>query len=355
MKHENWNCNMHVTAIIVLLIIIAILGFLLWKNYNNVFVDNNVTNNGSNTDNTNNWTNIKFLVIDDKRCNNCQTDMIISQLKQMPTLSSVDIEVKDFTDEWIQEYLKENNITTLPAFIFDSNQIDANINQYLQELPSKEYSLLIGASFDPYAPRSEKWFLLLDNEKYKTIKDNSYIKGNSDAEITWLEYSDLECPFCAKLHNSGTPEEITSKYWDNLNVIYNHFPLDFHANALPWAQIIECIWELKWSDAFYAVLKTSYAGRDINKAEDNSRQSSKEFLVDEAVKLWVNKDNLEKCIDNNKYTEKVNKSQTMGAELFSITWTPWNVLINNKTWEYEVISWAYPTSSFEAIIDKLLE
>ena len=44
-----------------------------------------------------------------------------------------------------------------------------------------------------------------------------------------------------------------------------------------------------------------------------------------------------------------------GASLFWITGTPGNILINNTTGEYEVISWAYPTSAFEAIIDKLLK
>jgi protein-disulfide isomerase len=270
-------------------------------------------------------------------------------------LNNAVVDKKDFSDAWIEEYIKENNITALPAIIFDSNQVDTNIDQYLQELPSKKYSLLVGASFDPFAKRSDKGFLLIDKEKLSSLKANSYVKWNTDAKITWLEYSDLECPFCAKLHNSWTPEEITTKYWDKLNVIYNHFPLDFHANALPWAQIMECIWELNWSDVFYTVLKNSYAWRDITKAEDNSKQSSKEFLVDEAVKLWVSKIDLEKCITDNKYTEKIKTGQQMGTELFSITWTPWNVLINNETWEYEVISWAYPTANFEAIIDKLLE
>jgi len=54
--------------------------------------------------------------------------------------------------------------------------------------------------------------LILDKKVLAEIKENSYLKGNKDAKITWLEYSDLECPFCAKLHNSGTPEELVKKY-----------------------------------------------------------------------------------------------------------------------------------------------
>jgi protein-disulfide isomerase len=43
---------------------------------------------------------------------------------------------------------------------------------------------------------------MLDTKDLKALKDNSYIKGNSDAKITRIEYSDLECPYCAKLHNA---------------------------------------------------------------------------------------------------------------------------------------------------------
>ena len=42
-----------------------------------------------------------------------------------------------------------------------------------------------------------------------------------------------------------------------------------------------------------------------------------------------------------------------GTALFGVTGTPGNVLINNETGEYEVLSGAYPTASFEQIIDRL--
>ncbi|USN57877.1 MAG: hypothetical protein H6767_06005 [Candidatus Peribacteria bacterium] len=46
--------------------------------------------------------------------------------------------------------------------------------------------------------------------------------------------------------------------------------------------------------------------------------------------------------------------QKIGADTFGITGTPGNVLINNETGEYEVLSGAYPTASFEDVIDRLL-
>lgn len=342
------NCNIHTAVIIVLLVIIAILSFFVGKNYNKLFDTNNKTNSW-------NTETVNIKVYDDKRCNNCHTDEIIQQLKLIPKLANANIEKIDFSDWDAEEFLNDNNITKLPAFIFENNQIDQSINQYLTELPSKEYSLQIWATYNPFVKRSEKWFMLLEKDAYEKIKANSYIKWNKDAKVTWLEYSDLECPYCAKLHTSWTPEELVKKYWENLNKIFNHFPLDFHKNALSWAEILECIWEQKWVDAFYNIIETSYKGRDITKAEDNTKNSSNEFLFAEAVKLWVNKDELQKCIDSWKYKEKITTEQKTWTDLFWIQWTPGNVLINNETLEYEIISWAYPTESFSEIIDKLLK
>jgi len=336
MNKQKEQNNVLVTIVIILLVIIAVLWFFLGKNYNN-------TTNNSNTPTA--AKNIKIKVIDDKRCSECQTDQILSQLKLIPSLSAIEVETKDFSDEGIEEYLKENNINTLPAIIFNANNIDSNINTYLTEIPSKEYSLQIWASFNPFIERSDRWFTILDKEKLAEIKESSYVKWNADAEITWLEYSDLECPYCAKLHNAGTPEDLTEKYGNKLNIVFNHFPLQFHNNALPWAQIAECLWETHWSDAFYKLIERSFA-------EENSKKS---FLIDEAVKLWADEDTIKECLKSDKYEDKVTKQMETGASLFWITGTPGNILINNTTGEYEVISWAYPTSAFEAIIDKLLK
>lgn len=360
-QEKNNTNNAHLYIIIVLLIVIAVLGFFLGKSYNNVIINTTGTNNNlSNGEENINYDELSILVIDDKRCTNCMTDALIGQLKMLPSIASANIEVKDFSDEWVSDYLNEVNVTTLPLVVFSTNNFDVSkdpaqmdqnwqpmqkINTFLQALPDGQFTLAVWSTFNPFQERSERWFLLLDKEKLQEIKDNSYIKGNTEAKITWLEYSDLECPYCAKLHNSGTPEDLVDKYWDNLNIVFNHFPLGFHANAQVWAEILECLAEQKWSEAFYSLIKTSYTNTN----------SDKSYLIDEAVNLWANEDDLKDCIDSWKYTDKVTSEMENGSSMFRITWTPWNVLINNETWEYEVISWAYPTDSFVEIIDRLLK
>lgn len=354
MANKNY---LQIGAIVVLLLIIAVLWFLLWKKSGGETVNNTWTWELTQW----NYEDLEITVYEDKRCTTCPTDEVIKQLKLLPSVSAVEIVRKDFSEKGVSEYLTENDVKTLPLIVFSTNnfdvskdpvQMDPNTNQaapkvntFLQPLPKWSYKLEIWATFNPFEKRSEKGHLLLDKAKLEVIKANSYMKWNKDAKITWLEYSDLECHYCAKLHNAGTVDELTTKYGDNLNIIFNHFPLGFHANAEPAAQILECVAEEKGVDAFYALIKKAF----------KDEKSTKDYLITEAVNLWANKDTITKCLDSGKFKDKVKTQMESWTSNFWVTGTPWNILINNATWEYEVISGAYPTSAFEAIIDEFLK
>lgn len=177
---------------------------------------------------------IEITVIDDARCTDCQTSELITQLKTLPFLSAATFVQKDFADKGVEAYLKENNIKLLPAIVFNTNTLadGGQIVPYLTALADgKGYSLALPSKFNPFAKRSANGFLLLEDDTVKNIKAGSYIDGNKDATITWIEYSDVQCPYCAKLHNDGTPDTLQEKYGDSLNIVFQHFPLDFHAEA----------------------------------------------------------------------------------------------------------------------------
>ena len=335
MKEKQNNNNMLFIVIVLLLIIIAVLGFFLWKNMWNS--GNGWVNSGSVI-----AKDLEITVIDDKRCVDCQTEQVISQLQQVPSLADANFEIKDFSEA--EDTLKNSWIAYVPAIIFSHNNVEGELKQYLVKLDSWEYSLQVWASFDPFIERSERWFLILDKDELTKIKENSYIKWNPDAKITWVEYSDLECPYCAQLHNNWTPKDLEEKYGEDLNIAFNHFPLDFHANAMPWAKILECVWELNGTEKFYELIEVVF----------EEEKSSKSFIKEKAEEMWVNIDNLEKCIDEDKYEDKIKTQTQTWNKLFGITWTPGNILINNETGEYQIISWAYPTETFIWAIDRLL-
>jgi protein-disulfide isomerase len=60
---------------------------------------------------------------------------------------------------------------------------------------------------------------------------NRPIRGNPDAKVTVINFDDLECPFCARMHQSLFPNTL-QHYKDQVRFIYKDFPLtEIH----PWA------------------------------------------------------------------------------------------------------------------------
>ena len=60
--------------------------------------------------------------------------------------------------------------------------------------------------------------------------ENDWIKGNQEAQVTLIEYSDFQCPACKVF--SELVNELSQEFPDDLRIIYRHFPLvSNHQNA----------------------------------------------------------------------------------------------------------------------------
>ena len=199
-----------------------------------------------------------LVIISDKRDTASPVDQLLTGLQEVEWIKDMNFVEYDFSDNNVKEYLENNKIVALPAILFAKSKVDEKVDSFLSQINYNTYSLNIWAKFNPFDEMSDKWFKVIDKDIIKEIRDISYIDWNEDAKITWLEYSDLECPFCAKLHNSDVESSLKEKYGNDLNIIFNHFPLDFHKKAIPWAQILECVWEQGWSEAFYSILKYAF-------------------------------------------------------------------------------------------------
>lgn len=64
----------------------------------------------------------------------------------------------------------------------------------------------------------------------ETITDSDWMRGNPDAEITIVEYSDFQCPACRSF--MPVVDDLLEKHGDDVRLVYRHFPLrSIHANA----------------------------------------------------------------------------------------------------------------------------
>ena len=64
--------------------------------------------------------------------------------------------------------------------------------------------------------------------------------GPATAPVVIVGFDDLECPFCAQLHESIFPA-ITARYGDKVRVVYKDFPLDQHPWAMRAAIDVNCL------------------------------------------------------------------------------------------------------------------
>lgn len=83
------------------------------------------------------------------------------------------------------------------------------------------------------------------------VDPNEHVLGDiSKAQVTIIEYSDFECPYCAKFH--PTLEKIVSESNGNIAWVYRNFPLvQIHQHAMERAIAAECVAKIKGNDAFW--------------------------------------------------------------------------------------------------------
>lgn len=90
-------------------------------------------------------------------------------------------------------------------------------------------------------------------------ESSDHYRGNTNAEITIYEYSDLQCPYCRQLH--PTLKNISEKY-DDVLWVYRHLPLNIHPQAMPAALAAKCVAEEKGNDAFWQFADEVFENQD---------------------------------------------------------------------------------------------
>ena len=290
---------------------------------------------------------ITVTIIDDSRCSECQTETISGQIKALPFLVGAEFVEQDFSDNGVAEYLETNSITTLPAVVFSTNILNdgGQIAPYLTALPEGEFSLALGSTFNPFATRSDRGFLQLEAADAEAILAGSYYAGAQDAELTWIEYTDLNCHYCQVMQADGTAETLLEKYDGQLSKVTHNFIWVGGQKSQTGAEILECIGAEVGADAYNAVLAEALISKD----------SSESAMLALATEQGANAETVKACLDNGDMKDIVAERFATGRGTFGVTGTPGNIIINNKTWEYTLISGAVPAASFETVIDSLLQ
>lgn len=106
-------------------------------------------------------------------------------------------------------------------------------------------------------------------KEIRGVEDNDHIVGKKDAEIVLVEFSDTECPFCKRFHD--TLHQVMDTYGGDNKVawVYRHFPLEqLHPKAAKQAEALECAAELGGNEGFWKYTDLLYKTTNSNNSLD---------------------------------------------------------------------------------------
>ena len=166
-------------------------------------------------------------------------------------------------------------------------------------------------------------------------------KGPADAKVTVVEFSDFQCPYCARFVQQTLPQ-ILSTYGDKIRFVFMNFPLSqIHENAQKAAEASECANE---QGAFWQYHDILFANQSAL-AVDN--------LKAYAAQLGLDATKFNECLDSGRMAPLVQAdmdaatkaAQEAGLDRFG---TP-AFFINGKS-----LSGAQPFDVFKQAIDAAL-
>jgi protein-disulfide isomerase len=166
------------------------------------------------------------------------------------------------------------------------------------------------------------------------VGNDDPVWGSANAPVTIVEFSDLQCPFCARVH--PTLKALEGKYGPTqLRLVFKHNPLPFHEHARPAALVADAVFRQGGSRAFFSFI-------DLAFGEQNK-------LGDAGLSDWVRRVGLDPAVvmqraqlpdTINKVAEDMTLATKVGAD-----GTP-AFRINGVT-----VSGAWPIEKFTSIID----
>ncbi|MBL7664869.1 MAG: thioredoxin domain-containing protein [Bacteriovoracaceae bacterium] len=214
--------------------------------------------------------------------------------------------------------------------------IKANPDQFIEAL--NEAVKLAQASQGKKREEEEKKSLeaSFENPMMAEIRSDELFRGNKNAQITLVEYSDFECPFCSRGYN--TAMELLKKYDGKIRFVFKHLPLSFHPQAMIAAQYFEAI-RLQNGDKAW-----KFHDKIFN--DQRKLQNGEKFLEAIAKEVGADMAKLKKDINSDVVKNRINADMEEAAK-FGFQGTP-GFLFNGVP-----VKGAYPTSHFENIIQEL--
>jgi protein-disulfide isomerase len=172
--------------------------------------------------------------------------------------------------------------------------------------------------------------ILLEPLRVPVEVGDAPIRGNPNAPVTVVEFSDFQCPFCAR--SRPTVARVREAYGDKVRWAFRHFPLDFHPQARKAGEAGACAAE---QGKFWQMHDALFANPGKLQVPD-LEATAKTLGLDTAA--------FDRCLDSGKYADRVERDVEAGSR-YGVSGTP-AFFINGRP-----LVGAQPFEAFQAVID----
>jgi len=238
--------------------------------------------------------------------------------------------LKPVTDGQVAVFFQENQAQ------MQGRGIDAMgpaIRRYLEEQQRTDAYQAMVAELRKAGPPVR---LVLDAPRYQVaVSADDPALGNANAAVTLVEFSDFQCPFCARV--MPTLKRVRETYGDRVRIVWKDFPLtSIHPQAFKAAEAGQCARE---QGKFWELHDRLFANQQALQPDSLKKYAAESGL--DAAKFNA-------CLDTAKYGDRVQEQMGVGTRL-GVSSTP-AVFVNGR-----LVSGAQPYDVFTRIIDEELE
>jgi protein-disulfide isomerase len=223
--------------------------------------------------------------------------------------SEVSAKVAPVTDAQAQAFYDENK----DRISGDFAQAKAQIVQYIRERKEQEATLAFAEQLRRAATVQVN-LTVPQSPTFSIATDDQPAKGTANAAVTIVEFTDYECPSCARQH--PVLERIVNEFGDRVRLVVRDFPLSQHTNARKAAEAAEAAREQGKYWEYVSVLFRNQSALSVDK------------LRQYATEVGLNRAKFDASLDSGKLAEKVQRDVIDGRKL-GINGTP-TLYVNGK-------------------------
>jgi protein-disulfide isomerase len=175
------------------------------------------------------------------------------------------------------------------------------------------------------------------------------VRGNKDAKVVVVNFDDLECPFCSRMHQTLFPE-LLKEYGDRVAFVYKDFPLsEIHPWAIHAAVDANCL-AAQNNDAYWDF--ADYIHANQHEVSSEKTRDAQFAALDRLSTLQAQKHNLDQtklqsCIK--AQNEDSIKASVKQGESVGVSATP-TLFVNGQE-----LDGALPIAEIRMVLDRALQ